>query len=77
MLTNERREVAVMIATTEEALIEQVADRLARRYPAVALETVNAVVHRSHARFDGRPVRDFVPLLVERSAAAALAKVAV
>jgi len=32
------------------------------------------VVHRNHARFDGRPVRDFVPLFVERGARQELAK---
>jgi hypothetical protein len=26
------------------------------------------VVHQTHAKFDGRPVRDFVPLFVERGA---------
>jgi hypothetical protein len=29
---------------------------------------VASVVHDVHARFDGRPLRDFVPLLVERTA---------
>ncbi len=66
-----------MIDASEESLIEQVADRLTRKYPTVAPETVVALVNESHARFDGRPVRDFIPLLVERSAAAQLAKVSV
>jgi hypothetical protein len=26
------------------------------------------VVHHTHAKFDGHPVRDFVPLFVERGA---------
>jgi hypothetical protein len=29
---------------------------------------VASVVHDVHARFDGKPLRDFVPLLVERTA---------
>jgi hypothetical protein len=29
-------------------------------------------VHEQFARFDGRPIRDFVPLFVERSAKAEL-----
>jgi len=32
------------------------------------------VVHHNHARFDGRPVRDFVPLFVERGARQELAQ---
>jgi hypothetical protein len=36
--------------------------------------TVADVVHKLRTKFDGRPVRDFVPLLVERNAQAELAK---
>ena len=32
--------------------------------------------HSKYAQFDGRPVRDFVPLFVERYARAELAKLA-
>jgi hypothetical protein len=39
----------------------------------VAPDTVTVVVHRYHARFDGRRIRDFVPLFVERLARAELA----
>jgi hypothetical protein len=42
--------------------------RLTSRYPAISESTVASVVHDVHARFDGRPLRDFVPLLVERTA---------
>ncbi len=62
--------------TSEAALIEEVADRLTRKYPTVSPETVNTVVHQHHAEFDGRPVRAFVPLFVERRARAHLAKLA-
>jgi hypothetical protein len=34
---------------------------------------VTAVVRGVHARFDGRPVREYVPLLVERFASQELA----
>jgi len=44
------------------------------KLPKRAAETVTTVVHRNHARFDGRPVRDFVPLFVERGARQELAK---
>jgi len=32
-------------------------------------------VHHNHARFDGRPIRDFVPLFVERAAKRQLSQV--
>lgn len=50
----------------EWTAIEQVVERLTQSYPGVAPDTVQTIVHRVHARFDGRPVRDFVPLFVER-----------
>lgn len=65
-----------MIDTSEETLIEQVADRLTRTYPTVPPEIVIAMVHDIHTEFDGRPVRDFVPLFVERRAGGELAKLA-
>jgi hypothetical protein len=36
--------------------------------------TVSDVVHKMHAKFDGRPIRDFVPLFVERNAQSEFAK---
>jgi hypothetical protein len=32
----------------------------------VAPDKIATIVHHNHARFDGRPVRDYVPLFVER-----------
>lgn len=57
-----------MIGAGEWAAIEQLVDRLRNRYPSVPPEIVVTIVHRNHADFDGRPVRGFVPLLVERRA---------
>lgn len=37
-------------------------------YPQWSADTVATVVHQAYARFDGRPVRDFIPLFVERGA---------
>lgn len=65
-----------MIDTSEETLIEQVADRLTRTYPTVPPEVVTAIVHGIHTEFDGRPVRDFVPLFVEGRAGGEVAKLA-
>jgi hypothetical protein len=57
-----------VIELSEQAVIEQVVVRLTHRYPAIPQATVASVVLETHARFDGRPVRDFIPLLVERNA---------
>lgn len=36
--------------------------------PAISATTVSTVVHDIHARYEGRPLRDYVPLFVERNA---------
>ncbi|TPG35757.1 three-helix bundle dimerization domain-containing protein [Mycolicibacterium hodleri] len=61
-----------MIESSERTVIDQVVDRLARKYPSVPGEKVVDVVNDCYARFDGRPIRDFVPLFVERGARSAL-----
>ena len=65
-----------MVDAGEWTAIKQVVDRLTQSYPSVPAEKVATVVHLNHARFDGRPVRDFVPLFVERGARQELAKLA-
>jgi hypothetical protein len=52
----------------EWTAIEHLVSQLKQNYPEVPADTVATAVHRNHARFDGRPVRDFVPLFVERGA---------
>jgi hypothetical protein len=64
-----------MVESSEWTAIQQVVDRLRQSYPGVAPEMVTTVVHHAHAKFDGRPVRDFVPLFVERGARQALGKI--
>jgi hypothetical protein len=61
-----------VIELSEQTIIEQLVVRLKNRYPAVSEATVASVVHDVHAKFDGRPLRDFVPLLVERNAVSEL-----
>lgn len=63
-----------MIKLTEQQIIDQLAARLADAHAQVEPADVARVVHEQFARFDGRPVRDFVPLFVERSAKAELSK---
>lgn len=57
-----------VIELSEQTIIEHIVTRLTSRYPAISPATVASVVRDVHARFDGRPLRDFVPLLVERTA---------
>ena len=58
----------VVIELSEQTVIEQLVVRLTHRYPTISASTVTDVVRDVHARFEGRPLRDFVPLLVERHA---------
>ena len=62
------------VDSAEWTTIEQVVDSLKQSFPEVAAETVTQVVHQNHAKFDGRPVRDFVPLFVERGSRRHLAQ---
>jgi hypothetical protein len=57
-----------VIELSEQTIIDEVVVRLISRYPAMSRSTVESVVQDVHARFDGRPLRDYVPLLVERNA---------
>jgi hypothetical protein len=57
-----------VIELSEQTIIDEVTDRLTRKYPTIPPDTLTTVVQGVHARFNGRPVRDYVPLLVERLA---------
>ena len=54
-----------MTGVDEATALEQVRQGLSARFPTVAPSTVRAVVDDAYAVLDG-PVRDYVPLLVER-----------
>jgi hypothetical protein len=56
----------------ERRLIDQVVGRLIDRFSALDPVTVLWVVQKIHARYNGRPVRDYIPLFVERHAVAEL-----
>jgi len=58
----------------EEQAMEQVAARLMERYPDATREQIDAIVDEEHQLYDGRPVRDVVPVLVERAASHRLAQ---
>jgi hypothetical protein len=61
-------EPIAVIELSEQTIIDGVADRLTSKYPTVPPAALTSVVQGVHARFDGRPVREYVPLLVERFA---------
>jgi hypothetical protein len=61
-----------VIELSEQTIIDQIVVRLSSRYPTISASTVSAVVHDIHARYEGRPLRDYVPLFVERHATSEL-----
>jgi hypothetical protein len=59
---------------SEQTAIGEVVERLTQEHPTVSPLTVADIVNKMNAKFDGRPVRDFVPLFVQRDATTELAK---
>ena len=55
-------------------MVEGVERRLANHYADVPAERISAIVRGAYAQFEQSPIRDFVPLFVERRARAELAK---
>jgi hypothetical protein len=54
------------VELNERQIIDDLTQRLANAYTEVDPSHVAEVVDREYARFDGRPIRDFIPLFVER-----------
>ena len=52
----------------EQRSVEEVVDRLTTKYPDIDRLEIGRIVAEEHQAFEGRPVRDFVPVLVEKSA---------
>ncbi|MFD0686155.1 three-helix bundle dimerization domain-containing protein [Actinomadura fibrosa] len=56
-------------AAREEQALRELTDRLSRSFAGTYTgDQVAATVSAAHHRFDDRPIRDFVPILVEREA---------
>jgi hypothetical protein len=64
-------------AMDERSVISDVVDRLTQKYSEVSPGTVAEVVHDLHLAFAGAPLREFVPLFVERRARTALDELSV
>ena len=62
-----------MNSAEEVRQISQVVTRLLNKFPTASAEAVEAAVETAVAHFAGCPIRDFVPLFVERTATAKLA----
>jgi hypothetical protein len=58
-----------MTQTEEIHAIHALADRLRDRFPDAPPESIKNAVDEVHHQFDGRPIRDFIPVLVEREVA--------
>jgi hypothetical protein len=58
---------------SEQLLIAEVERRLTTKYAQLAPDRISSAVQNARARFEQSPIRDFVPLLVERHAGAELA----
>ena len=56
-------------ADDELRALDEVLRRLTDRFPEVPAEVVSGIVQAERQRLDGRPIREFMPLLVERAAA--------
>lgn len=52
--------------TGVRAALAEVARRLGRDFPEISPDEINTIVLQVYAEFDECPIRDFVPLLVEK-----------
>jgi hypothetical protein len=59
-----------VIELSEQTIMDQLTERLSARFPQVPAETVASVVQDQHARFHGRPVRDYIPFFAVTTASA-------
>lgn len=48
--------------------INEVVERLSARFPQEQPDRIRTVVDAAHEQFQGNPIRDFVPVFVERAA---------
>ncbi|PXW28770.1 UNVERIFIED_CONTAM: hypothetical protein DES50_11154 [Williamsia faeni] len=52
----------------ERQIMNLIAEKLIKQHPGLSADAVVQVVEDAYHRFDEQPIRDFVPLLVERRA---------
>jgi hypothetical protein len=56
----------------EDKAVREVAERLAERFPSVPRTRIDEVVQSERRALDGKPIRDYIPVLVEHGAKARL-----
>ncbi|WP_431236078.1 three-helix bundle dimerization domain-containing protein (plasmid) [Mycolicibacterium psychrotolerans] len=61
----------------ERTQLDEIVERLSAAYPTMTAAAIAEVVTDLHARFRGAPVREFIPLFVERDARHALDELSV
>ncbi|MEF2979295.1 three-helix bundle dimerization domain-containing protein [Subtercola sp. YIM 133946] len=61
-----------MDADKEKEAVEQVAERLAEKFPDTDRAHIEEVVHDEYEALDGARIRDYIPVLVEHEARADL-----
>jgi hypothetical protein len=66
-------ETRTPLTASERQAIGRVIEALSARFPAVPADVINDKVFRTREHFAKVPVREFVPLLVERRVRAELA----
>lgn len=57
-------------ARVEAAALDGVAERLAAQFPELSAEQIADAIRGHYDGFDASPIRDFVPVLVERASRA-------
>jgi hypothetical protein len=55
-----------MTNTDEIQVLDELTDRLRDQFPDAPLGSIRQVVREVHHQYDGHPIRDFIPVLVER-----------
>ncbi|HEY3002735.1 MAG TPA: hypothetical protein VGJ44_10335 [Kribbellaceae bacterium] len=65
-----------MERSEENRAISEVVERLSKSFPTLSSDQVEAAVENSRPEFEASPIRDFVPLFVERSAKHKLREIA-
>ena len=55
-----------MGGTDEIHALEHLLVRMRARFPAVPVDRLRRMITELHHQYDGRPIRDFIPVLVER-----------
>lgn len=58
--------MSVMDSPDEQKEIADIIARLQQQFPAIPQSEVASVTHEVHHELDGRPIRNYVPVLVEK-----------